>query len=63
MPNISDQNALMPATKSFFDRQHQAGFDTLMAYANVDDECAKLRPESQIMGTHEAEDPRPVFPN
>src|SRR3989442_478722 len=54
VPHICDTNSLTSAPKSFFNRLHQAGSDTLTANANVDDELAKVRAKSQVMSAREA---------
>ena len=60
-PNVRNENFLTSLAKIFFDSLHKASSDTLTANANVDDEFAKVCPESQVMGAREADNLRPLF--
>jgi len=62
-PNVRNENFLTSLAKIFFDSLHKASSDTLTANANVDDEFAKVCPESQVMGAREADNLRPLFPH
>ncbi len=62
-PNVRDQNSLIPAAETFFDRPHQAGSDAVMLLSGVHNQFAQVSPESKIMGADETKNLTVVFPH